>query len=92
MALSIRDKAILAWNSGMTVEDAEKRFKTDLSHFFKDFEKRYGCKSIPISDMHEGGRFRTKTLTPEYMNWKGLTGSGARLREIIKQANSCSEL
>jgi len=79
--------AQIAWNSGMSDEDAKKK---GFEQEFIALEKKYGCASIPMSDIYH---FRPPTEAElnqtvggglTYGEWAGITGKGKLMREIIK--------
>ena len=89
-------KAQAAWNSGMDDKEAEARgFKRD----FIAFREKYGCACIPLSDVLRRRPPTEKELNTlvgqgkmTYGQWKGITGPGQQLREMVKQIRAEREM
>ena len=90
----INKQVIKAWNSGLTVSEAEKIYNTSFEVEFKELEKVYGCGSIPMSDFpgHKRCFNRQENLSEEYKVWKGISGPGLVMREICKALKTSGDV
>ena len=79
-------KAQRAWNAGLDKPDDVPESE------WQALRDRYGCRSIPVSDVFGPPRASRLTLSrnavEEYLRWKGELGPGKQLRDIIKRTNA----
>lgn len=76
--------AMKAWNSGLTIDDAVKKYGPQMKAEFQIIEQHYGCASIPVNVLY-GYHKKERCTDPKYLEWKGDTGPGAMLKRIIAQ-------
>ena len=82
-SMKYQNKHIQAWNSGMTLEEANVFCGEDVAGPFKIFTDKYGCQCITIQKMFKRP-FMDPVLSEEYSDWKGTTGLGAQLRRTLR--------
>ena len=81
------------WNSGASKEEFAA---VGLSAEHDKLKERYGCASIPVRDLLQGRRKTQKETDAmnnigvgqgkmTYGDWKGTTGSGKQLKDMIAQ-------
>ena len=81
---SVVGRTIREWNSGSTLSQAVQRMESwyampraEIIKVWRELWRQYGCKSVPF-------RPRAETNTdPAYLAWKGITGPGKQLRDIL---------
>jgi len=74
------------WNSGLTAKEILEMRNIDVSADFKEIEERIGCRSLTIAEIEYcmiGAEFPPREETEEYKRWKGTSGAGKQLREMI---------
>lgn len=87
---SYSQAALRLWNAGA---EESAFIAAGLQQEYSDLEKRYGCASIPAGDLYRSRWGRTQEEIDKenagyvggmtYGDWKGETGPGKMLRDIV---------
>ena len=86
MRTVLQQKVMNAWNAGLTKDEMERKLGVGIAGLYEQLEQKYGCACIPIHILHDFTP--TPDTDPDLLAWRGVTGPGKLLRDLIKDTNS----
>lgn len=92
---SLTGRVVREWNSGQELDDAIQRLTTRynadpaaIRTVWAQLERQYGVASVTWSPAAKARQAARARQYPEYCNWKGWSGPGRQLREIVAAQRS----
>ena len=86
MRTVLQQKVMNAWNAGLTKDEMVSKVGSEAAALYDELEQKYGCACIPIHILHDFTP--TPDTDPDLLAWRGITGPGKLLRDLIKDLNT----